>query len=116
MNKIGEYELIDHGANEASYFDGCGVCGTPFKNVQTGCGADPAGAIGDCLEQIACGGDWDTEDLEARIKAEKGWEDFPLEPFKCRGCSCEYSPEDIDCEGCEIYYYVSIRWNKGREL
>ena len=107
MQKIRDFELIDHGIEHSQYFQGCGVAG--FENVATGVGPEPGLAIEDCLDQIACGeGDWDTDDLERRIKEEKGWKEFPDKPSVCGECDA-----DGDCcAECEMHYFASIRWNE----
>jgi hypothetical protein len=71
--RIGEFDLIDHGAEASQYFQGCGVAFTGFENVGTGIGDNPAEAIDGCLEQVAQAG-FETEGMEARIMAQEGWE------------------------------------------
>ena len=99
--RIGEFELIDHGAEHSQYFQGCGVAFTSFENVVTGIGDNPAASIDDCLEQIAqCG--FDTEGMEARIMQQEGWEVLPTTP------DVQTVYGNIE----DIHYHVSIRWNE----
>lgn len=92
------FELVDHGIENSSYFQGCGLAFTEYEGIATGCGNDPAEAIDDALEQLACSGEWDVEGMEARILAEEfpGKRKLPTKPSV-----------PADAEDC--YYYVSIR-------
>ena len=109
MKNVGDYELIDHGIDNSQYFPGCGVAFTPYSNVVTGCGDNPAEAIEDCLNQIGqCG--FDAESLFAQILTDEGWVSsahIPTEPSASEDCD----PDDAQDYGCEVYYYVSLRWN-----
>ncbi len=67
--RIGQFELVDHGIEHEQYFQGCGLAFTEFEDIATGIGDNPAEAIDDCLEQLACN-DWDTEGMEERILSE----------------------------------------------
>lgn len=114
MDNIGKFELIDHGIEHSQYFQGCGITyadwdHTGWENVVTGIGDNPAEAINDCLEQMAMGGD-DVKGMEARIMGQEGWEQFPDTPFVCGECE---GAELEECQGCELHYHVSIRWNRG---
>lgn len=77
--RIADYELIDHGIENSSYFQGCGTAFTSFEHVTTGIGDNPAEAIEDCLGQIAQGG-FDVEPLEKRILVDERWKAFPVKP------------------------------------
>jgi hypothetical protein len=99
--QIGDFELIDHGIEDAQYFQGCGVAFTNFAHVVTGIGDNPAAAIDDCLDQIAQAG-FDTEDMLTRIKAQEGLEALPT----------TLDVQAIYGNNEDIYYYVSIRWNE----
>jgi hypothetical protein len=99
--QIGDFELVDHGAEHAQYFQGCGVAFTSFAYVATGIGDNPAAAIDDCLDQIAQAG-FATDDMVARIKAQEGLEALPTTP----------DVQAIYGDNEDIYYYVSIRWNE----
>jgi hypothetical protein len=93
--RIGSFQLVDHGIENEQYFQGCGVAFTEFNECATGCGRNPAEALDDLIEQIACAG-WDCDDLEARILADLGKRRVPKRPL-ARG----------DC-----YYYLSLRWSE----
>ena len=99
-NRIGDFEVIDHGIELSQCFEGCGIAFTSFENVVTCIGDNPAGAIDDCLEQVAQAG-FDTEGMEARIMAQEGWGTLPTTP----------DVQSIYGNIEDIYYHVSIRWN-----
>lgn len=116
---VADYQLIDHGIDGSQYFTGCGTAFTKYTHCVTGIGENPAEAIEDCLEQIACGdGDVDTEELEARILSDEGWTEFPTSPSVA-----EQYPAEEPCGDCdqgidtdysnELHYHVSIRYNVG---
>lgn len=111
MRKIESCELVDHGIEGSQYFRGCGVAYTPYTDVVTGIGDNPAEAIEDCLEQIAMGHDVDTDDLETRIKEEEEWNEYPVQPSVCGQCEHHNGDDEATrCDGCELHYMVSIRW------
>jgi hypothetical protein len=87
---------------------------TKYDHIVTGCGDNPAEALDDALEQLAMDG-FDAEALEVEILAdENGGKPFPAMPSASEQFA-EYNPaeegEEVDFDGCELYYYVSIRWN-----
>lgn len=94
--KINEFEIVDHGIEHEQYFQGCGVSFTPFSDVATGIGDNPAEAIDDCLEQIASIG-IDVEDMPARILTDIGAKALPTRPV-------------VKASQYEAHYYVSIRY------
>lgn len=98
--KIGEFQLVNHGIEHSQFFQGCGVSFTPFDNVATGIGDNPAEAIDDCLEQMAMNG-WEVEGMETRIKAQEGLEEIPLTP----------NAYELHGSNSELHYHVSFRWN-----
>lgn len=100
---ISEFELINHGIEHSQYFQGCGIAFTQFANVVTGIGDNPAEAIDDCLEQIAQY-DFEAEDMKTRIMTQEGWEILPTIPSVWL---------QLGNHNQDIYYYVSIRYNKG---
>jgi len=97
---VKNFEVIDHGIEHTQYFQGCGVSFSPFTNVVTGIGDNPAEAIDDCLEQMATNG-CDVPGMEKRILEQEGWDIMPTTPDR------QTIYGDID----EIYCHVSIRWN-----
>lgn len=107
MKTIGTYELIDHGIDHANYFQGCGVSHTSFDYVVTGCGENAKEAFEDALEQIAQDGyDVSTlEESEPDYQSEKAENASVTNYFAKRG--------EEPAEDCELYYYLSIRWNEG---
>jgi len=109
---IVEYELIDHGIDGSQYFQGCGTAFTDYEHCVTGCGSNAAEALGDALEQMASSGhDVDFEALEAGMLADNDFEAWPTSPTPCDDCERADEPEHDVCQGCELYYYVSIRFN-----
>ncbi len=93
---IEAFEIVDHGIEHEQYFQGCGTAFTSFDEVATGCGWNPAEAIDDALEQLACT-DWDTEGMDDRIKEE--WPRF------------DAADKTNYLENCveDCHYYISIR-------
>lgn len=105
---VTEFETIDHGIHHAQYFQGCGVSYTAFDHIVTGCGGSASEAWDDALEQIATSHDIDLASLEAS-------EDHALFTSKeAQNASVEKHLEKMGEEmeeDCELYYYVSIRYN-----
>lgn len=89
MKKVTDHQIIDHGVEGSSYFQGCGVSGTGYDEVYTGIGDSANEALEDALEQAAMS-DWDvdgiTNDLSEEITV----------------------PEDAEEES-ELHHFVSIR-------
>ena len=101
---ITEYELLNHGIEHGDDFKGCGTAYTEYEHVVTGCGDNPAEAIEDALEQMAQVTDGvDFEAFEQGLLADNDLDAWPTSP----------SVPDVDADGgyCEIFYYVSIRYN-----
>jgi hypothetical protein len=46
-------KIIDHGWWSPDYFPGCGVVGTQYDHVVTGCGTSYMKALDDAMEQAA---------------------------------------------------------------
>lgn len=73
---VGDYEIVDHGLEHSSYFQGCGTALTPFHQCATGIGDTYADALDNALESVAqCG--YDTEQLKKRILRDNGWDAIP---------------------------------------
>lgn len=87
-----EYEVVDHGVDYPSYFQGCGVSFTPFDVCYTGIGDSPAEALDDALDQAA-----DTYDVVSVT-------DKLSEESDLAGCL----EDDDDCDEFP-QHYVSIR-------
>lgn len=109
MKPIAEFEVIDHGIEHAQYFQGCGTSYTKFANVVTGCGESAAEAWDDALECIAMDG-FDVSTIEqsednALFTSDKADEASVENHLAKAGI------ELGENEDCELYYYVSIRWN-----
>jgi len=106
--KVSEFEVIDHGIEHAQYFQGCGCSYTKFDRVVTGCGESAAEAWDDALEQIA---------MEGIEFAAEGTEDNALYTSKKAteaSVANHLAKQGIELgedEDCELYYYVSIRFN-----
>jgi hypothetical protein len=120
--KVADYQLLDHGVEGSQYFQGCGVIGTQFESVVTGCGENFAEALDDALDQIAQDGDVDVEDLEKQIREDEGYvgKDWPTKPSATSEAekwnqdqkdpeTGEFDQEFYDSIDC--YYYVSIRYS-----
>ena len=108
------YEIVDHGIDHAQYFRGCGVSHTPFKRISTGCGENGWAALDDALENIAMS---DNSDRNSAIIAciEHETED-QKEAYESISVTAQLEAngeldEDGNVpEGCELYYYLSIRY------
>jgi len=117
QTKVTDYELLDHGVNGSQYFQGCGIAFTPYNNVTTGCGEDFGEALEDALEQVAQQG-FDAKSLKRQIRTDEGYIRKPW-PTKPSATSVfeKYNPDakdedgEWDYDGCDLYYYVSIRWS-----
>lgn len=51
--RITEFELVDHGIDSPSYFQGCGTTFTSYDHVVTGTGDNPREALDDLVEMAA---------------------------------------------------------------
>lgn len=93
---IADFELRDHGIEHEQYFQGCGTALTGYEDCATGCGDNPREAVDDALECLAQIG-WDTEGMEARIRAD------------CWPC-CRTIPTRpcVPASAEDSHYYVSI--------
>ena len=114
MRKVESFELVDHGIEPSQYFPGCWAAFTPYTDVVTGIGDNPAEAIKDCLEQMANYDGFtlvDLEELDRRMLESEYQTEWPTEPSVCG--PCEYKGgvyEATECDGCEMHYRISIRW------
>jgi hypothetical protein len=50
---VTEWQILDHGREHSSYFQGCGVAFTTYEHVSTGIGNDASEAMEDALEMMA---------------------------------------------------------------
>ena len=110
--KITDFEICDHGIDHAQYFQGCGTSYTRFDYVQTGCGENAREAFDDALEQIAMCESVDLSPIETS-KEGKTYQTKRAEKFSVsRHLRREHIKLEED-EDCELYYYLSIRYNLG---
>lgn len=121
--QVGEFELVDHGICDSSFFQGCGVSFTPYSECTTGVGSNADEALDNLCEMVAQMG-YDTdpigsagflwgEDLKDRILADAGIESAPTTRV-CDDCGCRDSDDDdlaSACDICERHYFLSLRWN-----
>lgn len=100
--RITDFEIVDHGIDHNQYFQGCGTSLTPYADVVTGAGSNPAEAYDDAADQLASNlfGAAGMDDFERRALAQVGLKRWPKRP-------CVRASDD-DC-----YYYISIRYNTG---
>lgn len=96
MPKVIKIQFIDHGIENASYFQGCGVALTEYDTCFTGIGISAISAIDDCLEQAAYMG----------YKIDRQLEQDALDLVEFDGNSVSESQDDSDNE---CYYHVSMR-------
>ena len=109
LQKVADFEVIDHGVKWPDYFQGCGVAFTTFDHCQTGIGDSIASALNDCLELIAQCGEVDVADLESRIIALEG------EPSEddtvARYCEPHNLGPDLEDREERPYHHISIRYS-----
>jgi hypothetical protein len=123
MQTITDFQVVDHGIDDAQYFPGCGVAFTDFDYIATGNGDTFAEAIEDALESMAqgieCSGiDFDL--LEMNIAMEgfgtvtEGhvtWQESRSAFQECLKAN-GIDPTDADAvDDLAVYYYVSIRYS-----
>ena len=94
-----EYEIIDIGIHHPDYFQGFGIDFYHFSIYGIGC--DPAGALDDCLDQMAAHGPI-TEPIDFDELKTKILTDFP--DFA--------DPSVWPNVPIDTYYYIGIRWNE----
>lgn len=116
-HKIARFQIIDHGIEHSQYFQGCGTSYTNFDYCVTGCGGNATEAFDDALEQIASGayGSVDLTPIEesqdyktAQTKRVKA---FTVEKCLRREGLLKRNQDMSDLPDCELYYYLSIRYN-----
>jgi hypothetical protein len=100
-NRITSFEVIDHGYDHAQYFQGCGTSFTSFEHVATGCGSTQKEAYDNALDQIAGAYSVDVGRLVRHGNANYSRVRIPAEISKA------YRTDNM----CEVYYYLSIRFN-----
>jgi len=120
--KVTEFEGIDHGIDNPSYFQGCGTAFTSFEHVQTGTADNPREALEDCLEMIAQGEhNIDTDDLKRRILEEYNeGKDFPEKPsahddLMDANFPTTPEPEEDDFETAEEWEAACEEWEEKQE-
>ena len=94
MKKRVEYEIVNHGYENSSYFQGCGVSFTKYNHVATGAGMSAQEAYADAIEQIY-----------SYPGVPEGFV-FPKCPRSVRS---GVVPADCRGEDSEVYWYVSVR-------
>lgn len=60
MERIENYEIINHGVDRSDHFQGCGTSHTDFDDVATGIGYSEKEALDDALDTLAYSG-WDVD-------------------------------------------------------
>lgn len=108
------FDIIDHGIDHSEYFQGFCVSHTVFDHAETGCGETPAEALDDALEQIAMThGDKGRELIEI-IETSKDYvhiKEDSTSVYQYLVQSGEITDGDDYPDGCDLHYYVSIRYN-----
>lgn len=72
------YEVVDHGVDNAQYFQGCGVAHTQWDDVAVGVGNTPLDAYEDAVEALAQGG-WEVDALPERPRGLRRTGDLDLD-------------------------------------
>lgn len=108
--QIAEFEVLDHGIEHAQYFQGCGTAYTNYDSCVTGCGQSAAEAFDDALECIA----QDDVDVSTIEQSEDGklYTSDKAHKASVTAHLKKHGQELAEDEDCELYYYVSIRYNK----
>jgi hypothetical protein len=113
---VSAFEIVDHGIEHSQFFQGCGTAFSRFDYVATGCGFSAAEAFSDALDQIACGAD--SVDLSAIERSKEGRTFASKRAEKAnvyahlRDAGEIKRRQDVP-DGCELYYYVSVRYSLG---
>lgn len=105
---IAAFQVIDHGADGAQYFQGCGVSFTRFDHVVTGVGDTGADALDDALEQMASDGygipsGAQLEEMRAALSMPSKSAHDSLDPHDC---------EDTECS--QWAHRVSVRYTAAK--
>lgn len=98
--KITSFEVIDHGFDNASYFQGCGTSFTDYAHVVTGVGSNQQEAYNDALESIASRHSVDLNRLQRHGNAHY---------FRTRVSAENRKAMSHDMS--EWYYHLSIRYS-----
>ena len=101
MKQITSFQVLSHGVDTSSYFQGCGVAFSDFENVQTGIGDTEREAFNDALDQIvSCGAE-----ISPELEAERENMNDSVLAYTPDG-----EEEQNDC--CETpVFWVSVRYN-----
>lgn len=91
---MSSYQIINHGWDNAQYFQGCGTAYTEFDHVQTGCGDNAAEAYADAVESI----------YQCHTTAEAEALQLPKKPHGIR------KADKVPAKSEDCYWYVSIRY------
>ena len=102
MKTIRDFELVHHGVENSSYFQGCGVSFSPFTDVATGIGNTEGEAIQDALEQLA-GNDWDVASTEAALLVDEAFSADRPTVQEILGAT------DEEMEDSECHWFASLR-------
>lgn len=105
MKTTKDYQIVDYGIEDASYFQGHGHSFTRYKNSALGAGDNQNEALEDALEQAAMMG----VDIELTEEDRLAYNAFfpSADEEHRRYCQEEDHSECYD----ERYYYVGLRWN-----
>ena len=120
------YEIIDHGVDHAQYFPGAGVAFTKFTHCVTGAGCSAKAAGDDALDQFWSSVDKAVFPIEQAEAMHAEIEKLSTKDDAHHACRVgfdrtlkRYKDEDErDAawekfhDGCEVHYYVSIRWKE----
>ena len=97
MQKLIDFEIINHGPNHAQYFPGYGTAFTDFDFVVTGVGTNAKAAYKDAVQQLYMS-EIDSNSIDKRI---------PKRPRGIRQRDCLKASEMAD-DYSEYWWYVSI--------
>lgn len=111
MKNIKDFQVIDHGIEHAQFFQGCGVALTNYEHCVTGCGESAADAFNDALDCIGQD-DFNVETIQVSDDGKL----FTSEKAEKNSVTTYLEKQGLEPQDdCELYYYVSIRWNGAEE-
>ena len=115
MKQISDFEIVNHGIDNSQYFQGCGTYRTNFLFCSTGCGESAKDAFEDCIEQIFQM-DFDADKIkkskEGKKYQTKSAKKYDIQKYLRDGKYSKPEIEKIFDDGCDLYYYLSVRWNE----
>lgn len=109
LQTIKDFQVVRHGIEYPDYFQGCGVCFTPFDYVVTGIGDLEIEALQDAIEQMAINHRIDDKDFE---RIEKECTEISENQYSTLDYLADNLDDNVDIKTADsCWYYVSIRYS-----